>query len=70
MTWLLSAMTITYMWLLGRPRTVRLGWLLCVVDNVIWTAWAWVSGNYGLIPLSVVCVVIGARNFALTQKEK
>jgi len=41
----------------------RYGFLLCLACNVLWIAVAIQSGLHGLIPVSVVMVVINTRNF-------
>lgn len=68
MPWLLSALTMTYMWLLGNPKTARLAWLVCVIDNTLWGWWSLDSGNSGFFVLCVAYVAVAIRNFIHLSK--
>jgi hypothetical protein len=62
-TWVLSALTITAMWLAGSKR--RLAWKVSLVNQCLWLAWIVAERQWGLLPMNVAMFVIAGRNLYL-----
>jgi hypothetical protein len=58
--WLLSANTIAVMWLAGSKRP--LAWVLGLAGQAGWIAFAVLYAAWGLLPLSIVLIVVYGRN--------
>jgi len=58
--WLLSANTITVMWLAGSKRPVA--WVLGLVGQAGWVAFAVLYAAWGLLPLAVALMFVYGRN--------
>lgn len=59
-TWATSAGTLLGMWAVG--RRYWWGWLIGLVNQVLWVATIIAFGTWGLAPLSAALVVLYTRN--------
>jgi hypothetical protein len=57
---ILSANTLTVMWLVGNKRT--LGWTLALIGQTVWFLFIAVFEAWGLLPLAVGLTIVYARN--------
>lgn len=57
--WATSAGTLLGMWLVSQKRSV--GWIVGLVNQVLWVTFAVVYGAWGLLPLTVALIVIYSR---------
>ena len=57
--WATSAFTLLAMWLIGQKRSA--GWLVGLVNQVLWVTFAVVYQAWGLLPLTAALVVIYTR---------
>ena len=60
MTWVLSAITISVMWLAGSKRWEA--WLLSLFNQVLWFAWIAHERHWGLLPMNLAMFAIAGRN--------
>jgi len=58
--WLLSAMTITAMWLAGNKH--RAAWHLSLVNQMLWSVWIVATSQWGLLPMNVAMYIVAGRN--------
>lgn len=63
MTWVLSALTITVMWLAGSKR--RAAWSISLVNQCLWLGWILHEKHWGLLPMNAAMFVIAGRNWWL-----
>lgn len=57
--WLTSAGTLLGMWLVGQKRSV--GWIVGLVNQVLWVTFAIAFEAWGLLPLTVALIIIYTR---------
>lgn len=62
-----SALTLYGMWLAGSHRWQ--GWLVGLVNQVLWFAFIVAFGAWGLLPLNLALVVIYSRNIVKWRRE-
>ena len=62
--WVLSAGTLVVMWLAGDKRTSA--WVLGLIVQVLWTAWALMIEAYGLLPVTLGLFLVYGRNLWLS----
>lgn len=65
--WATSAGTLLGMWLLGQKRSI--GWIVGLVNQVLWITFAVMFEAWGLLPLTCALVVIYSRNLARWRRE-
>ena len=58
--WILSAITITSMWLAGSRW--RYTWLLTLGNQALWLTWIIAMGAWGLLPMNAALWIVYARN--------
>ena len=58
--WVLSAMTITVMWLAGNKNP--LAWRLSLVNQCLWLWWIVATAAWGLLPMNLAMFVVAGRN--------
>jgi hypothetical protein len=61
--WLLSAITLYSMVLIGRLDPA--GWVLGLIGQGLWFVWAGVTRTWGFLPLTVALTVVYAQNLWL-----
>ena len=66
MSWLLSAITILSLWLMGNKSIwgPRVGLLACIP----WTIYSYITGDWGLFPGTIAIAIVHARNLYLWSK--
>lgn len=57
---MLSVLTVLGMWLIGNKN--RLGWVVGLINQVLWISFAILFKAWGLLPLSLVLIVVYVRN--------
>lgn len=57
--WATSAGTLLGMWLVSQKRSV--GWIVGLVNQVLWVTFAVVYSAWGLLPLTLALIVIYTR---------
>jgi hypothetical protein len=68
MTWLMSALTIYAMWQAGNKS--RLGWIVGLLNQVLWAAYIFDRREFGLIPMNVAMCLVYARNLRKWSYEQ
>lgn len=58
--WLLSAITITSMWLAGSKW--RWTWMLTLANQALWLTWIISIRAWGLLPMNLAMIVVAIRN--------
>lgn len=69
-TWipyLLSVISVAQVYLAGNKS--KHAWPLLIINQLFWIFWIVVSKNYGFIPLNVVLMFMGYRNYTKWKKE-
>lgn len=66
--WVLSAITIYQSYLVGN-KDVR-GWVLSLVNQVLWFVWVIGSGTWGFLPLNIALTAIYIRNYRKWKNEE
>lgn len=64
--WVLSAGTLTMMWLAGNRNPWA--WRIGLANQVLWTTFAVQKEAWGLLPLTAALVVVYARNLVKWSK--
>lgn len=59
--WLLSAVTLTGMWLAGNQH--RAAWLVTLGNQVLWGTWIVATGAWGLLPATLAIAAMAIRNY-------
>lgn len=62
-SWALSGISCLGLWLAGLKR--RSAWVVVILGEVLWTAYALVSKEYGFIIGAVAYTAVAVRNFHL-----
>lgn len=57
---MLSVFTIIGMWLIGNKN--KLGWVVGLLNQSLWVTFAVIFKAWGLLPLTVVLIVVYTRN--------
>lgn len=65
--WILSAITITSMWLAGSRW--RYTWLLTLGNQALWLTWIVVIQAWGLLPMNFAMIVVSIRNHRKWSKS-
>jgi hypothetical protein len=68
MDWIISLSTITYMYLLSEKKTA--GWYLCIVSQLMWTVYIYLTAQWGLYVLNVAMYYMtynGIKKWRKTQ---
>lgn len=63
---ILSLLTIVGMWLIGNKN--RLGWVVGLFNQTLWITFAIVFKAWGLLPLTLVLIVVYTRNLTKWTK--
>ena len=63
---LLSILTIIGMWLIGNKN--YWGWIVGLVNQTLWITFAIVFKAWGLLPLTLVLIVVYTRNLTKWTK--
>ena len=66
--WATSAVTLLGMYLVGNKNWW--GWIVGLVNQVLWIALALAFATWGLLPLSACLIVLYARNLWLWRKAE
>lgn len=66
--WATSAGTLLGMWLVGQKRSV--GWIVGLVNQVLWVTFAIVYAAWGLLPLTLALIVIYTRALVQWRKDE
>ena len=64
--WLAASFELSGNWLIGNKR--RVGFLLCIVCNILWVIVAFKTGVYGLLLVVIPAFFINTRNFLKWRK--
>lgn len=56
----LSAFTVLGMWLIGNKN--RLGWVVGLINQILWISFAIIFKAWGLLPLTLVLIIVYTRN--------
>lgn len=67
MTWVLSAITITIIWLAGNNSVWA--WRISLVNQCLWLAWIVHSKNWGLLPMNVAMFVVAGRKLRARRRR-
>ena len=67
MTWLLSAITVTVMWLAGNKNP--LAWKLSLANQCLWLAWIIHERHWGLLPMNLAMFIVASRNIAAWNRR-
>ncbi len=66
--WATSMGTLLGMWLVGQKRSV--GWIVGLVNQVLWVTFAVVFEAWGLLPLTLALIVIYSRALMAWRAEE
>ena len=68
MSWFLSFLTILSLWLMGNKSIWGpiVGLLACIP----WAIFSWMTGEWGLMPGTIVVGLVHARNLYLWRKDQ
>ena len=58
--WILSAVTITSMWMAGSRH--RYAWAISTLNQSLWLSWILTSQTWGFLPMNICMFVVSIRN--------
>lgn len=65
--WATSAGTLLGMWLIGQKKSI--GWIVGLVNQVLWITFAVMFEAWGLLPLSLALIVIYTRALLAWRRD-
>lgn len=67
-TWLMSAITITSMWLAGGKRLSA--WVLGLINQVLWVTYIYQKQAWGFVPMTAALTFVYSRNLLKWHAER
>lgn len=62
--WLTTIGGASVMWLAGKPKTRRAAWIVGILNQAPWIAYAILAGAWGFIPGSILYSAVYIRNLS------